>query len=417
MDPNNLNDFDTTNRYDHYDAFFQPDYDRYMRDYESYQHYMSLCEQKSRVSSSGPIRRRRYIYREREEAEERLIDDYFSDDEYEPKYPEETFRRRYRMSSTLFNKIVNDILSYDVQPIPEYFTYFSSRLDAVGRKSIGPILKCTSAIRQLAYGTAPDAFDEYLQIAARTSRECLDNFTKCIHVLYNHKFLRRPNATDIEKTYKLHEEKHGLSGMLGSIDCMHWDWKNCPKSLHGQFKRRDHKYPTLIVLYGSPLFDDEIADIAPECPFIVNGHTYRKCYYLADDIYPEWSTFVKMFSVTRDAKTFKFKTVQESARKDIERAFGVLQGRWGIIRQPGRAMQINNLTRIMYCCIILHNMILENEGFEVNLNHMFVSPEPNMVRSWVERCELHVRKAKELRDRKTHIDLRQDLVEHLWNNQ
>ncbi|GJR93847.1 ALP1-like protein [Tanacetum coccineum] len=296
--------------------------------------------------------RRRYIYREREKAEERLIDDYFGDDEYEPKYPEETFRRRYRMSSTLFNKIVNDILSYDVQPIPEYFTYFSSRLDATGRKSIGPILKCTSAIRQLAYGTAPDAFDEYLQIAERTSRECLDNFTKCIHVLYNHKFLRRPSATDIEKTYKLHEEKHGLPGMLGSIDCMHWDWKNCPKSLHGQFKRRDHKYPTLMleavadqrlwiwhayfgvpganndlnVLYGSPLFDDEIADIAPECPFIVNGHTYRKCYYLADGIYPEWSTFVKTFSVTRDAKTFKFKTVQEAARKDIERAFGVLQG-------------------------------------------------------------------------------------------
>ncbi|GJT80030.1 hypothetical protein Tco_1054372 [Tanacetum coccineum] len=45
-------------------------------------------------SSSGPIRRRRYIYREPEEAEERLIDDYFGDDEYEPKYPEETFRRR-----------------------------------------------------------------------------------------------------------------------------------------------------------------------------------------------------------------------------------------------------------------------------------------------------------------------------------
>ncbi|GJZ39767.1 RNA-directed DNA polymerase, eukaryota, partial [Tanacetum coccineum] len=83
----------------------------------------------------------------------------------------------------------------------------------------------------------------------------------------------------------------------------------------------------LNVLYGSPLFDDEIADIAPECPFIVNGHTYRKGYYLADGIYPEWSTFVKTFSVTRDAKTFKFKTVQEAARKDIERAFGVLQGK------------------------------------------------------------------------------------------
>ncbi|GJS62874.1 hypothetical protein Tco_0677438 [Tanacetum coccineum] len=96
MDPNNLNNFDTTNTYDHYDAFFQPDYDRYMRDYESYQHYMSLCEQEAEGLEFRPIRRRRYIYREREEVEERLIDDYFGDDEYEPKYLEETFRRRYR---------------------------------------------------------------------------------------------------------------------------------------------------------------------------------------------------------------------------------------------------------------------------------------------------------------------------------
>ncbi|GJR90371.1 ALP1-like protein isoform X1 [Tanacetum coccineum] len=198
----------------------------------------------------------------------------------------------------------------------------------------------------MAYGTAPDAFDEYLQIAERTSRECLDHFTKCIHVLYHNNFLRRPTATDIQKTYQLNivgtKKKHGLPGMLGSIDCMHWDWKNCPKALHGQFKRSTHKYPTLMleavadqklwiwhayfgvpganndlnVLYGSPLFDDEIADIAPECPFVVNGHTYRKCYYLADGIYPAWSTFVKTFSVARDEKSLKFKRVQEAARKE-----------------------------------------------------------------------------------------------------
>nr|GEX50918.1 hypothetical protein [Tanacetum cinerariifolium] len=143
--------------------------------------------------------------------------------------------------------------------------------------------------------------------------------------------------------------------MLGSIDCMHWEWRNCPKSLHGQFKRRDHKYPTLMleavadqklwiwhayfrvsgenndlnVLYGSSLFDDEPADKAPECPFVVNGHTYKKCYYLADDIYLAWATFVKTFSIARDEKTLKFKRVQESARKDVERAFRVLQDHQG----------------------------------------------------------------------------------------
>ncbi|GKC40296.1 RNA-directed DNA polymerase, eukaryota [Tanacetum coccineum] len=298
MDPNN---FDA---YDHYDIYFQSDYDRYMRDYQSYEHYVALCEQEAGGSSSGPKRRRTYIPRERETTEQRLMDDYFGDEEFEPKYPKENFRRRYRMSSTLFNKIVNKILSYNVEPIPECFTYFTQRYDATGRLSIGPIMKYTSDIRQLAYGTAPDAFDEYLQIVERTSRECLDNFTKCIHVLFAETFLRKPTRRDIEKTYQLHEQKHELPGMLGSID-----WAN----------------NDLNVLYGSPLFDDELADTAPECPFVINRHTYSKGYYLANGIYPAWSTFVKSFSVARDEKCLLFKRVQEAARKDIERAFGVLQ--------------------------------------------------------------------------------------------
>ncbi|GJS99256.1 protein arginine N-methyltransferase 1.6 [Tanacetum coccineum] len=172
-----------------------------MRDYEAYQHFVALCEQEAGGSRSGPKRRRTYIPREREDAKQQLIDDYFDDDEFLLKYPEDNFRRRYLH------------------------------------------IRHT----QLAYDTAPDAFDEYLQIAERTSRECLENFTKCIHVLYVKKFLRKPTAADIQKTYELHEQKYGLPGMLGSIDCMHWEWRNCPKSLHGQFKRRDHKYPTLML--------------------------------------------------------------------------------------------------------------------------------------------------------------------------
>ncbi|GJY88354.1 ALP1-like protein isoform X1 [Tanacetum coccineum] len=31
------------------------------------------------------------------------------------------------------------------------------------------------------------------------------------------------------------------------IDCMHWEWKNCPKAWHGQFGRGDKKYPTILL--------------------------------------------------------------------------------------------------------------------------------------------------------------------------
>ncbi|GKC54194.1 28 kDa ribonucleoprotein, chloroplastic [Tanacetum coccineum] len=70
----------------------------------------------------------------------------------------------------------------------------------------------------------------------------------------------------------------------------------------------------------------------------------------------------------------------------------------------------------MYCCIILHNMILQDLKFDVSeYADMYVSPESNIQHTWVERCERLRRKHKELWDKKVHDDLRHDIVEHLWN--
>nr|GEX97813.1 putative nuclease HARBI1 [Tanacetum cinerariifolium] len=66
---------------------------------------------------------------------------------------------------------------------------------------------------------------------------------------------------------------------------------------------------------------------------------------------------------------------QESARKAVERDFGVLQGRWGLIQQPARAYEVNTLRRIVYAGIIMHNMILEDQNMSIiDLNHMYSNP-------------------------------------------
>ena len=52
---------------------------------------------------------------------------------------------------------------------------------------------------------------------------------------------------------------------------------------------------------------------------------------------------------------------QESCRKDVERAFGVLQSRFAIIVGPSRFWRKEVLHDIMTTCIILHNMIIEDE--------------------------------------------------------
>ncbi|GJV85126.1 hypothetical protein Tco_1525024 [Tanacetum coccineum] len=102
-----------------YDIYFQDDTERYIRGYEAYEQFLAMTNQEAGGSGSSIKRTRTYIPREREEAEQRLLDDYFGNDETPPKYPEEKFRRMYRMSFTFFAKIVNDITSYDAQLLPE----------------------------------------------------------------------------------------------------------------------------------------------------------------------------------------------------------------------------------------------------------------------------------------------------------
>ena len=100
---------------------------------------------------------------------------------------------------------------------------------------------------------------------------------------------------------------------------------------------------------------------APACNYTINGHEYTKGYYLADCIYPPWCTFVKSIKEPKTRKQCEFARMQEAAQKDIERAFGILQSRFAIVRGPARFWDKRTLKNIMTCCVILHNMILEDE--------------------------------------------------------
>ncbi|KAJ9538616.1 hypothetical protein OSB04_031349 [Centaurea solstitialis] len=100
--------------------------------------------------------------RHREEGNDKLVADYFSDN---PVYNDNDFSRRFRMSRRLFLRILGDLESE--------FDFFKQQWDARGVKGFSPIQKWTSAIRQLAYGAAADSTKEYLRMSETTSRECL----------------------------------------------------------------------------------------------------------------------------------------------------------------------------------------------------------------------------------------------------
>ncbi|XP_047954116.1 uncharacterized protein LOC125200523 [Salvia hispanica] len=172
------------------------------------QEQAATAEEAARVPR--PIRRRTYVPREHDVAHERLFADYFAEN---PRWGPNVFHRCFRMSRDLFLHIVHTLEGRD-----EYFQY---REDGIGRPGLTSLQKCTVAIRQLAYDTTTDMFDEYLHVGETTGRECLKKFCKLVVEAFGDTYLRRPTADDCQSRMRMHKTVHGFPGMLGSIDCMH----------------------------------------------------------------------------------------------------------------------------------------------------------------------------------------------------
>ena len=110
--------------------------------------------------------------------------------------------------------------------------------------------------------------------------------------------------------------------------------------------------------------------------------------------------------------------MQESVRKDVERAFSVLQSRFAIVRGPARYWDIDTLKHIMLACIIMHNMIVEDERDLQNLDYNYeaydgtpsISISREQTSTLMEFMQFHHR----IREKGAHIQLQNDLVEHLW---
>ncbi|GKA63712.1 ALP1-like protein isoform X1, partial [Tanacetum coccineum] len=220
--------------------------------------------------------------------------------------------------------------------------------DVVGKAGISALVKCTSAIRQLAYAAVPDSLDEYLQIGEKISRDCLMHFCNGIIKLYGEEYLRRPTQTDVEKLYAFHENKHGFPGMIGIIDCTKWSWAQCPQAYRDQFNRGSNN--DVNVLRQSYALNDLKVGKAPEVSFVANDVTYKWGYYLTDGIYPEWVVLMKFISEpgSNDVKRIRYKQAHEAARKDVERAFDVLKKKWAIVRTPAWSRSLKSILSISF---------------------------------------------------------------------
>ena len=133
------------------------------------------------------------------------------------------------------------------------------------------------------------------RLGESTVLKCLSHFCDAVVAEFGPTYMRRANEVDVRRILAINAAR-GFVGMLGSIDCMHWTWKNCPKAWHGQFQGRSKK-PTLVleavasqdtwiwhsffgisgkyndlsIVQRSPVFDDLLNGTAPQINFEVNA--------------------------------------------------------------------------------------------------------------------------------------------------
>ncbi|XP_026429060.1 uncharacterized protein LOC113325034 [Papaver somniferum] len=384
----------------------------------------------------GSVLGRRYIERDRKVCHNLIIKDYFSGGE--SKYPPSYFCRRYRMDIDLFKRILRGIHNHD--------DYFTQRVDAAKKYDLSPLQKMMALLKMLAYGCPVDSVDEYIQIGESTVVECLKLFCDAIIGVFEEQYLRKPNEDDIKKLLKEGKDR-GFPGMLVSLDCMHWPWRNCHVAWHGTHTNGFKKVPTLIleavpseslwiwhaffgmagsnndvsVLDRSPLFDDIVNGIAPPCNFVVQGHQYDMGYYLSDGIYPQYATLLQTISSPNTTKEKFFAKRQEVVRKDVERAFGILQARWHIVKRPSRMWNVKDIGKIRDTCIILHNMIIAHERQQgVDPESWRPLPDENVEPVVPQHdcaflVDNMINRIRQVRDKEVHNELKIDIINHLWD--
>jgi hypothetical protein len=311
-----------------------------------------------------------------------------------PIFKNKSFEMMFRLSRSRVQRIFDDIMQTN-------HPFYVSNVDATGKKGASLEAKVLLPLKTFAYGVAPHAFSDYFQMSKPLAGKCCEEFPEIMHRLYSEEYLRIPDACDIKDIVNLHEKVHGVQGMLGSLDCMHTGWKNCPKAWQASFKSgKESGGPTVVlealadyhlwfwhasfgyagslndlnILNLSPLLESlvdgsfvELEKSANVVPFRVAGESFQRLFALVDGIYPPYSRFVKAIQLPVTESEKYFTAWQEGARKDIERAFGVLQARFQVMSRPFHGHSLQKISKIVSACLIMHNMCIADRVMDGNV--------------------------------------------------
>lgn len=305
--------------------------------------------------------------------------DYLTED---PTYSPRKFREVFRIPVKLYCLLHKELLIEDRR--------LRQKEDCTGKKGASSHQKILSALRRLAEGCSFRTLDDNARMSKDSLKLYFNIFLDAMISRFGPKFLNREPSLPELRTITKQYEKEGFPGCFGSVDCMHLHWKNCPRAFKGQYRNpKNGKLATIVceavcdhnlycwswfvgrcgtnnditVMDNSPFFQGILSGQRkielPEGYYINGQQRHWPLYLLGDGIYPRWAIFVLPRSSPSSQKEQFMTSRQESTRKDVERLFGCLQGRFKILRREFFEWSDESIVKISKVCVIIHNMLVQ----------------------------------------------------------
>jgi len=174
---------------------------------------------------------------------------------------------------------------------------------------------------------------------------------------------------------------------MGSLDCCHWEWHQCPTGMSGEYQSRKGKRGIVVeavcdedlwvwhlfvgapgslndinFMQQPPLYLDVTGGRWPPRgrPFTINCRTRTLPFYLVDGIYPRYAFLLSPQPTPSTEELTTFNRLHEAIRKDVDRLFGVLMKRFHVALHPGRYRCVTHLVTTYKAICILHIMCVES---------------------------------------------------------
>ena len=338
-------------------------------------------------------------------------EDYIQDPQPDNKHWTKEFRRNFRLPYASYVMLLDMISSEASDGLFDRWIKAYERKNNKKNKKVSPIeLLLLGSLRYLGRGWTFDDMKDVTYISRDVHRKFFHQFVKFgAKVLYP-MYVSAPRA--VEELRKCEREYNiaGFPGCIGSTDATHIPLEKVCMSMrqaHLGHKSKvtmrtynltcNHRRKILHTTEGHPArwndktlirfdnFMSELRDGALNEKFDFELRTrqgmtidddgedrtlkLRGAYVIVDNGYLEWSTTVPPLKASCNRSELRFSQWLESMRKDVECTFGILKGRWRILKSGIRLYNTEIADNIWLTCCALHNMLLDVDGLSKSWNN------------------------------------------------